>query len=153
MKKLAVFDVDGTILDSITFFERMINDYSRRNGLRIPCIESLKQGYHDPLNHDFKWGLSRQEQKLHLHNAWEEADAASVAGLPGFTPALFDGAALALEELKDHGFTLAIVTSKAEAPLLRLFDEHKIGGLFSATRVWDDSAGAARRKSPSPTCC
>ena len=48
------------------------------------------------------------------------------------------------------GHTLAIVTSKPEAPLLHLLEYHKLQDIFSAHRNWDDIARRGEKEKPEP---
>lgn len=150
MKKLAVFDVDGTILNSIGFFDNLFVEYSRERGMPAPCLESIKRGYGDPHNHDFKWGVPREEQAAHLYNVWRMGDSLSMSGRPEHTPGLYHGVEEALRRLKDAGCTLAVVTSKPEAPLLHFFEYHGIGKLFAAHRAREDEARRGEREKPAP---
>ena len=150
MSKLIVFDVDGTILNSFGHFEKVIKQYSRDQGLPMPCMETIKLGYSNPRAHDFRWGVSREEQRTHLHNIFNLGDQLSVSGHPEHTPRLFEGVEESLVHLKDLGHTLAIVTSKPEAPLLHLLDIHDVDHLFSAHRNWDDIKRRGEREKPEP---
>lgn len=150
MKGLIVFDVDGTILDSYTLFEKCVLEYSREQGLPKPCMEAIRFGYSDPHNHDFEWGLTREKQVEHLIRIFNLVDAWSMSGEHAKTPFLFEGVEDALKELKSMGHTLAIVTSKPEAPLLHLLDYHKVGDLFDAHRNWDDIARRGEKEKPEP---
>lgn len=150
MKGLIVFDVDGTILDSYTLFEKIILDYSRAQGLPRPALEAIRFGYSDPHNHDFRWGVSRSDQVEHLISIFNLMDNWSMSGEHLKTPGLFSGVEDSLKHLKDLGHTLAIVTSKPEAPLLHLLEYHKVGDLFSAHRNWDDIARRGEKEKPEP---
>lgn len=150
MSKLVVFDVDGTILDSIGLFQRAVAHYSREAGLPHPCLETIKIGYANSRDHDFKWGVSPEEQERHLINAFNLTDEWSVSGHPDKTAHLFDGVKEGLVHLKDLGHTLAIVTSKGEAPLLHTLEHHGVRSLFSSYRTWDDIKKRGEREKPEP---
>jgi phosphoglycolate phosphatase len=150
MTGLIVFDVDGTILDSYTLFEKVILDYSKEKGLPDPCLEAIRFGYSDPHSHDFKWGVSRDEQVRHLITIFNLMDDWSMSGEAHRTPGLFAGVEESLLRLRDLGHTLAIVTSKPEAPLLHLLEHHKVGGLFSAHRNWNDITRRGEKEKPEP---
>lgn len=149
MSKLVVFDVDGTFLNSHGVFDRILLEYSKANGLPDPCLKTIRHGYGEPHAHDFKWGVSREEQVKHLMNAYIIGDDITMRD-PDYTPKLFDGVPDALTALKDHGHTLAIITSKAEAPLLHLLEEYKLRNHFSAYRAYDDIKRRNEREKPSP---
>lgn len=150
MKKFAVFDVDGTILDSYGLFSRVVLDYSRAQGLPEPCLTTIHHGYGDPMNHDFKWGVSREEQCRHLYETYKLTDELSRSGLPEHTPNLFEGVVESLVHLKDLGYTLGIVTSKPEEPLLHLLGHHKVDRLFSGIRSWTDIDRRGEQQKPAP---
>lgn len=150
MTGLIVFDVDGTFLDSYGLFEQLLALYSKEKGLPEPHYDSIKQGYADPNSFDFQWGVSKEEQLQHLIAAFNLMDEWSMSGHPERTPGLFAGVEEALVALKDDGHTLAIVTSKSEAPLLHLLDYHKLGGVFAAHRTWDDIARRGEKEKPAP---
>jgi phosphoglycolate phosphatase len=48
------------------------------------------------------------------------------------------------------GHTLGIVTSKPEAPLLHVLEEHRVTDLFSAIRHGDDEKRRGEREKPHP---
>lgn len=150
MTGLVVFDVDGTFLDSYTLFEKAIAEYSREMGLPEPFYEAIRHGYSDPRSHDFRWGVSREEQFEHLVTVFNRMDEWSMSGVAERTPGLFSGVEESLLRLKDEGRTLAIVTSKPEAPLLHLLEYHRLGGIFSAHRTWDDIARRGEKEKPEP---
>jgi len=150
MSKLIVFDVDGTILDSQPMGEKIVLEYSRARGLSDPDMEKIRHGYGDPYNHDFGWGVSREEQVRHMIASWELVDKASLSGKPEYTPDLFAGVPEALTHLKNTGHTLAIITSKPEAPLLHLLAMHNIGHHFAAHRTRDDIERRNELEKPHP---
>ena len=150
MTKLVVFDVDGTILDSFMVYEKAVKAYSLEQGLPHPCIDTIKRGYGDPHNHDFKWGVPREDQLKHLLGTFEIADRWSMSAELDKTPVFFKGVEEALIHFKDLGYTLGIVTSKPEAPLLHLLEFHNMGKYFSAYRTSDDVKARNEKEKPHP---
>jgi len=150
MTGLIVFDVDGTILDSYTLFERAITHYSEQNNMPMPDYEAIRHGYSDPLKFDFKWGIPLEHQEKHLGSVFTLVDQWSMAGLPENTPQLFAGVEESLKRLRDEGHRLAIVTSKPEAPLLHLLELHGVGDMFEAHRTWDDIIRRGEKEKPQP---
>lgn len=149
-KKLVVFDVDGTILNSWSRYEKVVLEYSSDMGLPKPCFETIKKGYGRPHDHDFGWGVDRTEQRRHLMETFFLAEKYEMSGDPRHTPELFDGVEESLVHLKDLGHTLAIITSKSEAPLLHLLEHHDIGRLFSTHRAIDDVKRRSEKEKPEP---
>lgn len=150
MPGLIVFDVDGTILDSYTLFERAIAHYSEKNGMPFPDYEAIRHGYSSPMAFDFKWGIPREHQEKHLGSVFTLVDQWSMAGEADKTPLLFHGVEEALLRLRDNGHRLAIVTSKPEAPLLHLLEQHGVHNLFEAHRTWDDIIRRKEKEKPEP---
>jgi phosphoglycolate phosphatase len=147
-RKLVVFDVDGTILDSIGFFESVLERYSRENGLPKPCIQTIKNGYGAPHEHDFKWGVTMEEQLRHFEAACIYSDHLALSG--EHPPRMFRGVEEAMRRLTDTGHTLALVTSKPEAPLKYFLNYHDIGGLFSGVRLREDIVRRGEKEKPAP---
>lgn len=150
MSKLIVFDVDGTFLDSLSLLDAGMREYSRSNGLPNPDIEAIKHGYGAPLEHDFGWGLSREEQRRHLYAAFDFMDEHAMSGKENSVPQLFAGATEAFTHLKDLGHTLAIITSKSEAPLRHVIEHHDLDKFFSSQRHFDDIKRRNEREKPHP---
>lgn len=150
MSKLIVFDVDGTILNSQAMYDNVVLEYSRAQGLPVPCLKTIRHGYGDPYAHDFGWGVSREEQVQHMIATCVLTDKYSMSGEPHHTPALFSGVTESLDHLKESGHTLALITSKPEAPLLHLLDLHGIRKFFSAHRAQDDVRRRNEREKPQP---
>ncbi|MFH1158225.1 MAG: HAD-IA family hydrolase [Pseudomonadota bacterium] len=150
MSGLVVFDVDGTFLDSYGLFGKVILEYSRDQGLPPPCFSAIAHGYGAPLEHDFGWGIPREEQAKHLFASFDMTNARFMSGDPQYTPRLFPGAEESFARLKNAGHTLAIVTSKPEEPLLHLLKHYDLGKFFSAHRSHDDADRLRLRGKPAP---
>jgi len=150
MSKLIVFDVDGTFLDSISFFEEVIGKYSREQGLPPPDIEAIKHGYGAPHEHDFGWGVSKDEQLRHLNGSFDLLNSYEKSGIPHLMPDLFGGVEESLVHMKDLGHTLAIITSKPEEALLQSLARHGVDGFFSAYRAYDDIKRRNEKEKPAP---
>lgn len=150
MKKLVVFDVDGTILNSFALYERAVTHYSRENGLPDPCLETIRRGYGDPHAHDFKWGVDKDAQYRHLINTFELASRWETSGHPDHMPTLFEGAHDTLTALKDTGHTLAIVTSRPFGALEHTLRRIGVFEMFSGIRTGSDVKGRGEREKPEP---
>jgi phosphoglycolate phosphatase len=150
MSKLIIFDVDGTFLDTYSMYNKVVESYSRERNMPFPCIQSIHRGYGDPAAYDFKWGVSREDQVVHMRATFDMFDAWSVSGETDKTPGLFEGVKETLTELKDHGNTLAIVTAKKEDPLLHLLQYHGMEKMFAAQRNWTDIKRRGYRGKPHP---
>lgn len=146
MKKLIVFDVDGTFLDSHGWFCGLIAEYSAANNMPHPCIETIQKGYGAPHAHDFKWGVPPHEQIRHLEAVWRMEDERSAHA----APALFEGAEETMRALKALGHDLAIVTARSEKSLLGYLGRHGIADIFSAARCGCDKKRRGELMKPAP---
>jgi len=140
----------GKRVDSFKLFEKIILEYSRDQGLPSPCFTTIARGYGSPLEHDFGWGISREEQEKHLFASFNRTNKLFMSGDPQYTPLLFTGAEETFIRLKDAGHTLAIVTSKPEDSLLYLMELYKLNRFFSTQRNYDDITRRHLREKPAP---
>lgn len=150
MRKLVVFDVDGTLLDSFSLYGRAVEEYSRAQNLPQPCLETIKMGYGHPYDHDFKWGVSREEQVRHLYATFKIVDGWSTSGDPAFVPPLFANVGTLLADLHARGHELAIVTSKPSLPLAATLKHYKLDHYFCAIRTSCDVKGRGEAEKPAP---
>lgn len=150
MSRLIVFDVDGTFLDSLSLLDEGLREYSRNNGLPMPNVQAIRHGYGAPLDHDFGWGVSREEQARHMSAAFDFFDTHTMSGAANAVPGLFAGAKEVFTHLKDCHYTLAIITSKSEAPLRHVLEHHGLEKFFSAQRHYDDIQKRKEREKPHP---
>jgi len=146
MSKLLVFDVDGTFLNSIHYFGQYVLEYSRKQGWGDVCVESVLLGYSDPDSYDFGWGVSKKEQKVMFHQACKSFEENITKNVPN----LYEGAKETLIKLKDMGYSLAVVTSKSEKPLITTFEKHQLDGLFVSQRNYDDIERRGEKEKPEP---
>lgn len=150
MRKLVVFDVDGTLLDSFAMYGRAVELYSRDNGLPMPCLETIKLGYGNPYDHDFKWGVDRENQVRHLYGTFKVADAWATSGKAEYVPPLFQNVEYLLQDLSARGHELAIVTSKPSLPLAATLKHYQLDHYFCAIRTSCDVKGRGEAEKPAP---
>lgn len=150
MKKLVVFDIDGTLLDSYGVYGRAVEVYSRDNNLPMPCLDTIRKGYGTPYDHDFKWGVDRKTQVEHLYATFKLVDEWTASGNPEHMPPLFLGVVELLKDLHLRGHELAIVTSKPSVPLASTLAHYGLGGYFCAIRTSCDVKGRGEAEKPAP---
>lgn len=150
MAKLVVFDIDGTLLDSFTLYGRAVEEYSREQGLPMPCLQTIRHGYGAPHDHDFKWGVGREEQVRHLYATFKLVDGWTTSGDPAFMPPLFDNVESLITGLHAQGHELAIVTSKPSVPLAMTLAHYGLAKYFSAIRTSCDVKGRGEAEKPAP---
>ena len=141
-RPLAVFDVDGTLVDSRETIHRAAIEAAVGAGLDPPDYDAVRQIV----------GLSLVEGLRQIMPQAAEAQFAEfVAGFqesfrrmhldPDFTEPLYSGAVELLNRLKADGWRMALATGNSRRGVDRLLDRHGWGELFDATRCADDGPG------------
>lgn len=142
MLKLAIFDVDGTLIDSQAIILAAMAEAHAETAVPLPPRDQVLSIV----------GLSLHRAFATMHPEIDEAavDALATAYKAAFsriraegraeaaTP-FFPGAMAALERLDREGWLLGIATGKARRGLRHLFDTHGIEPLFIATQTADDA--------------
>ena len=130
--KLVIFDFDGTLADSASWFLGILNDLARRHGFRSVTaaeIEMLRgRGNREIIRYLnlARWRLPFIAADVRRRAA---ADAASIS--------LFDGAERLLDTLHRNGVKCAIVSSNSEANVRRVLGAKAAG----AVSLFDCGAG------------
>ena len=130
--KLVIFDFDGTLADSASWFLGILNDLARRHGFRSVTaaeIEMLRgRGNREIIRYLnlARWRLPFIAADVRRRAA---ADAASIS--------LFDGVERLLDTLRRNGVKCAIVSSNSEANVRRVLGAKAAG----AVSLFDCGAG------------
>ena len=130
--KLVIFDFDGTLADSASWFLGILNDLARRHGFRSVTateIETLRgRGNREIIRYlnVARWRLPFIAADVRRRAA---ADAASIS--------LFDGVERLLDTLRRNGVKCAIVSSNSEANVRRVLGAEAAG----AVSLFDCGAG------------
>lgn len=107
---LAIFDFDGTLADSFSWFSRVVNDAADKFGFRRIApgeTEILRgKGAREVIAH---LGVPAWKMPL-IARYMRKRKAQDLASI-----ALFEGAAATLRDLQTAGITLAVVSSNAQA--------------------------------------
>lgn len=140
--KLAIFDVDGTLIDSLAHIKSsMVSAFVSCD--LTPPSEAQVRGI---------IGLSLFEAVDQLHPGLNESrvDAVVEAYKASFmsarearprdeTAPLFSGAKAVLDQLRARDeVLLAVATGKSRRGLVKMFEAHKLEGVFVSTQVADD---------------
>jgi phosphoglycolate phosphatase len=110
MKRLGIFDLDGTLLDSFPWFVRVVNGVAQRHGFRSVDADEIEmlRGRDSRQILDFlgvpKWKLPLIGHDIRRMKSEAMADIA-----------LFDGVDAMLDALCADGMVLAVVSSDSEA--------------------------------------
>jgi phosphoglycolate phosphatase len=148
MSRLIVFDMDGTILNSLPLYTRMAEEYSRQQGLPSPNMQEMLRGYGDPDAHDFGWNVSKEEQRKHLYAVLAMVD--NLDYMQRYPMQLFPSATDVINQLHQRGWDMAIVTSKPGRPLRLALEQNQIGHYFKTVRTQDDVEAGRYREKPAP---
>lgn len=138
-----VFDLDGTLTNSIDVFHEVFSDVAGRLDIRISrdkLFTLLSEGM-NPWDEALPEGTPNRSEKIEEYNRLAGprfvASLERVSLLPGVTSLLAD--------LHDRGFTLGLVTDSPKRSL-KLLHSRSIAHYFSAMITTDDGV----RKKPSP---
>jgi phosphoglycolate phosphatase len=139
-RRLAVFDVDGTLVDSRTLIQQAMAAAFEHIGLAAPDYDSTRQivglNLQEALD-ALAPGLD-QSGRQSLVKAYGEAFVAAheESGEP-----LYPGAAELLERLRGDGWLIAMATGKSRRGVERVIRTHNWADLFDSTHCADDGPG------------
>ena len=141
--KLAVFDVDGTLVDSREVIHRAMTRAFGRAGLGEIAYDKVRMIV----------GLELTEAVLRLAppdypaeripelaNFYKQAFV-EMRAQDGFSEPLYDGARETVERLADEGWLLGVATGKARRGLDIVFEHHGLHKYFQTFQTVDGGAG------------
>lgn len=144
MKKLAIFDLDGTLINSIEDLHNSVNYSLKKNGYHLVTLEHTRKSIgngvamlmkrslpNDISQEEYKKALDDFEKDYKLHNQDNTKP--------------FEGMLNVLLTLKKNGFLLAVSTNKLESVAKEIIDNF-FPNIFST--VCGDNG--IRNKKPSP---
>jgi len=142
LPRLAVFDVDGTLIDSQHNIVASMLRACERNNVPAPADEAIRRII----------GLSLLEAVMRLLPG-AEADVigrvvedykngfAELRGQPEHHEPLYPGAVDSLDALEEQGWILAVATGKSRRGLLAMIERHGLAGRFVSLQCADDNPG------------
>lgn len=141
--KLAVFDIDGTLVDSRAVIAEAMDRAFRRAGLggiaydRTRTIVGLE--LHDAVARlaPEDYGAARTAELA----AFYKQAFVEMRGEPGFSEPLYPGARETVERLCDAGWILGVATGKARRGLDIVFDHHDLHRYFHTLQTVDTGPG------------
>lgn len=134
--KAIIFDVDGTIMDSIGRIIECMQEAAKKYKVRLPTEQEVKDIIGITLRHAVEVLFPEQSQEMidlitdeyrRLYNLWEDERPTNLY------PKVMD----TLKELKERGYILAIATGKSKKGLARLYRDQELCSLFSAAKTGD----------------
>ncbi len=138
-KKMAVFDVDGTLIDSRSSIFRAAIEAATEIGVSLPTYEDVRA----IVGLSLFDALARMRPDLDgptiqaYTQAYKDAFVRFHAD-PGFFDALYPGASDLLAALKAEGWTLGMATGQSRRGVDRNLDVHGWHGVFDCTFCADD---------------
>lgn len=142
MRPLAVFDIDGTLVDSRASILRAAVEASRDIGLPEPDYETVRVGIGLPL-HDALRLIAPQldDAGLDAYVAGFKAAFLRMNTDPDFHEPLYDGAMDLLHRLKRDGWRLALATGQSRRGVDRNLARAGWADLFLSSHCVDDGPG------------
>jgi len=141
MPKFAVFDVDGTLVDSRTSIARAMAQAFTALDLRAPTYDETRRIVGLSLAPAIKVLAPDLPETRYaaLAEAYKNAFVANRAA--GLVEPLYDGAHQTLLDLKAAGWTLGIATGKARRGVDVFLANHGLADLFDCAFCADDGPG------------
>jgi phosphoglycolate phosphatase len=140
-RRLAIFDLDGTLVDSRQLLFCSMERAFARMGIKLEwdtlrvviglnmreSLEHLAPGLD---------GAARAELLAHIRACFAEA-----ASAPGYVEPLYEGAAELLTRLRGEGWLVAIATGKSRKGLEMVTRMHQWGEVFHSAHCAEDGPG------------
>jgi len=145
--KLAIWDMDGTIVDSRDVIQTaMVRCFESLN-LEPPPYEQTRKVVGLGLEEAVRTLAPDFEDVPKLVTKYKEAFVARRVE-PDFKEPLYDGAVQTLKRLSDEGWVIAMATGKSHRGIRAIFDMHPLAQYFDTIWCADDGPGK-----PHPFMC
>jgi phosphoglycolate phosphatase len=138
--KLAVFDVDGTLVDSRAILKAASDAAFTALGLTPPPYDQLRQIVGLSLREGLAQ-LAPREEVVDQLVAYYKSSFGDLHRRPGFVEPLYPGAAELLARLKGEGWRIAMATGKSRRGVDTIVAMHGWADLFDSTHCADDGPG------------
>jgi phosphoglycolate phosphatase len=138
MNRLAIFDCDGTLVDSGATIHTALRRTFEDNGLEVPLPSASRRVIGLSLHEAMAALLPDESHERHL--ALVEDYKRSFMGLrqaDQVEEPLFDGVIELLDELEAEGWLLAVATGKSDRGLRQCLERHDIHARFVSLQTAD----------------
>ena len=135
--KLVCFDVDGTLIDNVTFSWQVFHDY----------FQTDKHRRADAQRKFFDGKITYREWAEHDINLWREKDAKKEDFLKALSHLkLMEGAMETLQELKKHDIKLAVISGSLNILLEKFIPDYNyfFDDVFLSRIYFDDNGYISR---------
>ncbi|MFZ4745540.1 MAG: HAD-IA family hydrolase [Sphingomonas sp.] len=138
MIRLAVFDCDGTLIDSQANICLAMEEAFAQSGIVAPTRASIRRIVGLSLVEAVAALLPDAEDALHAHVAADYKRAFQGMRARGqVDEPLFEGIAELLDALRDGGWLLGVATGKSDRGLAHVLDHHGLTGHFVSLQTAD----------------
>ena len=140
--RLAVFDLDGTIVDSVGHIARAIHESAQKLNIPPPAAEAIPRVI--GLSLDVAIATLFPAHGPDVHQEIDRVYRKTFAdwrAQPGHVEPLFAGSIEAIDALEQAGFLLGIATGKARRGVDFLLDHHGLSGRFITIQTPDTAPG------------
>lgn len=138
MIRLAVFDCDGTLVDSQANICIAMEEAFARSGILAPTRASIRRIVGLSLVEAVAALLPDGEDVLHAQVAADYKRAFQGMRARGqVDEPLFEGIAELLDALRDDGWSLGVATGKSDRGLAHVLDHHGLTGHFTSLQTAD----------------
>lgn len=140
--RLAVFDVDGTLIDSQHNIVAAMTAAFVMHGLPEPPAAAVRRVIGLSLVEAVAAVAPELDEDLHwrLSHAYKEAFAA-LRSRPDHEEPLYPGALAALDQLEQAGWLLALATGKSQRGVRSMLERHGLHGRFLSIQTADEHPG------------
>lgn len=145
--KLAIFDMDGTLVDSREVIQTAMATAFERCGLVPPDYEATRQIVGLGLSEACRRLAPEYDDLPRLVREYKEAFVARRSD-PDFKEPLYEGAVETLERLANENWLIAMATGKSQAGIKAVFGMHPLAQYFDTIWCADDGPGK-----PDPFMC
>ena len=138
MNRLAIFDCDGTLVDSGATIQRALSAAFAENGLDLPPEETARKVIGLSLAEAMAALLPEAPADLHLALAEDYKRAFwNLRAAGEVEEPLFDGVLEVLDTLEQGGWLLAVATGKSDRGLRHCLESHAIHARFVSLQTAD----------------
>jgi phosphoglycolate phosphatase len=140
--RLAIFDLDGTLVDSRHNIARAVDEAAMAVGLPPPAREAIPRVIGLSLDEALArlFPTATAERLTALDQAYR-ACFVRYRTAQDYEEPLFDGVVAALADLETAGFALAIATGKARRGVDDILARHGLGGRFISIQTPETAPG------------